>query len=41
MSTFKVKHVFSIERIKILQLEAKRHLKQLNLYNISTRHGDG
>ncbi len=36
-----VDHVFSIERIKSLQWEAKRRLKQLDIYNISTKHGDG
>ncbi|MGP1932010.1 MAG: protein-L-isoaspartate(D-aspartate) O-methyltransferase, partial [Arsenophonus sp. ET-DL12-MAG3] len=36
-----VTHVFSVERIKELQWNAKRRLKQLNLYNVSIRHGDG
>lgn len=36
-----VKHVYSVERIKGLQWQAKRRLKQLDLHNISTRHGDG
>lgn len=36
-----VNHVFSIERIKTLQWEAKRRLKQLDIYNVSTKHGDG
>ncbi|WP_428771484.1 protein-L-isoaspartate(D-aspartate) O-methyltransferase [Vibrio sp.] len=36
-----VDHVYSIERIKSLQWEAKRRLKQLDIYNISTKHGDG
>ncbi|EKO3728013.1 protein-L-isoaspartate(D-aspartate) O-methyltransferase [Vibrio metschnikovii] len=36
-----VDHVFSIERIKFLQWEAKRRLKQLDIYNVSTKHGDG
>jgi protein-L-isoaspartate(D-aspartate) O-methyltransferase len=36
-----VEHVFSIERIKAVQWEAKRRLKQLDIYNISTKHGDG
>lgn len=36
-----VDHVYSIERIKALQWEAKRRLKQLDIYNISTKHGDG
>jgi protein-L-isoaspartate(D-aspartate) O-methyltransferase len=36
-----VQHVFSVERIKSLQWHAKRRLKQLDLHNVSTRHGDG
>ncbi|PPC63019.1 protein-L-isoaspartate O-methyltransferase [Pantoea sp. ICBG 1758] len=36
-----VNHVCSVERIKGLQWQAKRRLKQLDLHNISTRHGDG
>jgi protein-L-isoaspartate(D-aspartate) O-methyltransferase len=36
-----VQHVFSVERIKVLQWQAKRRLKQLDLHNVSTRHGDG
>lgn len=36
-----VKHVCSVERIKGLQWQAKRRLKQLDLHNVSTRHGDG
>lgn len=36
-----VKQVFSIERIKGLQWQAKRRLKQLDLHNVSTRHDDG
>ncbi|MEH0875208.1 protein-L-isoaspartate(D-aspartate) O-methyltransferase [Pectobacterium cacticida] len=36
-----VQHVCSVERIKGLQWQAKRRLKQLDLHNISTRHGDG
>lgn len=36
-----VDHVFSIERIKSLQWEAKRRLKRLDIYNVSTKHGDG
>lgn len=35
------KHVFSVERIKQLQLTAKRRFKQFELYNISTKHSDG
>lgn len=36
-----VRHVCSVERIKGLQWQARRRLKQLDLHNISTRHGDG
>ncbi|MCK6262314.1 protein-L-isoaspartate(D-aspartate) O-methyltransferase [Vibrio sp. ZSDE26] len=36
-----VEHVHSIERIKALQWDAKRRLKQLDIYNVSTKHGDG
>jgi len=36
-----VDHVCSVERIKGLQWQAKRRFKQLDLHNISTRHGDG
>ncbi|MDN3609037.1 protein-L-isoaspartate(D-aspartate) O-methyltransferase [Vibrio ostreicida] len=36
-----VEHVYSVERIKLLQWEAKRRLKQLDIYNVSTKHGDG
>lgn len=33
--------VFSVERIKALQFQAKRRMNQLDLHNISTKHGDG
>ncbi len=36
-----VDHVYSIERIKALQWDAKRRLKQLDIYNVATKHGDG
>lgn len=36
-----VEHVYSVERIKNLQWQAKRRFKQLDLHNIATRHGDG
>jgi len=36
-----VEHVYSVERIKSLQWHARRRLKQLDLHNVSTRHGDG
>lgn len=36
-----VEHVCSVERIKSLQWTAKRRLRQLDIYNVSTKHGDG
>ena len=36
-----VHHICSVERIKSLQWHARRRLKQLDLHNVSTRHGDG
>ncbi|EGR4342909.1 TPA: protein-L-isoaspartate(D-aspartate) O-methyltransferase [Vibrio cholerae] len=36
-----VNHVFTVERIKTLQWDAKRRLKQLDIYNVSTKHSDG
>ncbi len=36
-----VDHVYSVERIKSLQWDAKRRLKKLDIYNVSTKHGDG
>jgi len=33
--------VFSVERIKSLQWQAKRRLHQLDLYNVFMKHGDG
>ena len=36
-----VHHVCSVKRIKSLQWHARRRLKQLDLHNVSTRHGDG
>ncbi|MBT0585389.1 protein-L-isoaspartate(D-aspartate) O-methyltransferase [Alteromonas oceanisediminis] len=33
--------VFSVERIKSLQFQAKRRMNHLNLHNISMKHGDG
>jgi len=36
-----VEHVCSVERIKSLQWNAKRRLKQLDIHNVSTRHSDG
>ncbi|OCG02295.1 protein-L-isoaspartate(D-aspartate) O-methyltransferase [Gilliamella sp. wkB112] len=36
-----VNYVCSVERIKSLQWNTKRRLKQLDLHNIATRHGNG
>ncbi|WP_440054080.1 protein-L-isoaspartate(D-aspartate) O-methyltransferase [Pseudoalteromonas sp. T1lg65] len=33
--------VYSIERIKSLQWQARRRLHQLDLYNVNMKHGDG
>lgn len=33
--------VFSVERIKSLQFQAKRKLQKLDLHNVSMKHGDG
>jgi protein-L-isoaspartate(D-aspartate) O-methyltransferase len=33
--------VFSVERIKALQWQAKRRLQAMDLHNISMKHGDG
>ena len=33
--------VFSVERIKALQWQAKRRLKSMDLHNVSMKHGDG
>jgi len=35
------KQVFSVERIKSLQFQAKRRMNQLDLHNVSMKHGDG
>lgn len=34
-------HVYTVERIKALQFQAKRRLQQLDLHNVSMKHGDG
>ncbi|MCR3755197.1 MAG: L-isoaspartate protein carboxylmethyltransferase type II [Candidatus Westeberhardia cardiocondylae] len=39
--SYLAQHIFSIERIKELQLQAKKKLKKLKLYNISIKYGDG
>lgn len=36
-----VDHVYSVERIKSLQWQAKRRLRAMDLHNVSTKHGDG
>ncbi|SJL85012.1 protein-L-isoaspartate(D-aspartate) O-methyltransferase [Vibrio palustris] len=36
-----VERVYSVERIKSLQWNAKRRLKKLDIYNVSTKHSDG
>lgn len=36
-----VDHVYSVERIAQLQYQAKRRLRNLDLHNVSMRHGDG
>ncbi|MGB3726369.1 MAG: protein-L-isoaspartate(D-aspartate) O-methyltransferase [Glaciecola sp.] len=33
--------VYSVERIKALQFQAKRKLNQLDLHNVKMKHGDG
>ncbi len=33
--------VYSVERIKALQWQAKRRLKSMDLHNVSMKHGDG
>lgn len=34
-------HVYSVERIKNLQFQAKRRMNQLDLHNVKMKHGDG
>lgn len=36
-----VEHVYSVERIKSLQWNARRKLQAIDLHNVSTKHGDG
>lgn len=36
-----VDHVYSVERIKTLQYQARRRLQRLDFHNVSMRHGDG
>jgi protein-L-isoaspartate(D-aspartate) O-methyltransferase len=33
--------VYSVERIKMLQFQAKRRMNQLDLHNVKMKHGDG
>lgn len=33
--------IYSVERIKSLQFQAKRKLNQLNMHNVKMKHGDG
>ncbi|MEW9798462.1 protein-L-isoaspartate(D-aspartate) O-methyltransferase [Alteromonas sp. CYL-A6] len=35
------RQVYSVERIKSLQFQAKRRMNQLDLHNIAMKHGDG
>jgi protein-L-isoaspartate(D-aspartate) O-methyltransferase len=36
-----VPKIFSVERIKALQWQAKRRLQSMDLHNVSMKHGDG
>lgn len=36
-----IPHVYSVERIKALQYQARRRLLRLDFHNVSMRHGDG
>ena len=36
-----VEHVYTVERIKSLQFLARRRLRQLDLHNVSAKHGNG
>ena len=36
-----MEQVFSVERIKSLQFQAKRRLQHLDLHNVAMKHGDG
>lgn len=36
-----IPNVYSVERIKALQWQAKRRLRAMDLHNISMKHGDG
>ena len=36
-----VEHVYTVERIKSLQFQARRRLRQLDLHNVSAKHSNG
>lgn len=36
-----IPHVYTVERIKALQWQAKRRLRSMDLHNVSMKHGDG
>ena len=36
-----IPHVYTVERIKALQSQARRRLQRLDFHNVSMRHGDG
>jgi protein-L-isoaspartate(D-aspartate) O-methyltransferase len=36
-----IPHVYTVERIKALQYQARRRLQRLDFHNVSMRHGDG
>ncbi|WP_024871508.1 protein-L-isoaspartate(D-aspartate) O-methyltransferase [Tolumonas lignilytica] len=36
-----IPHVYTVERIKALQYQARRRLQRLDFHNIAMRHGDG
>lgn len=36
-----IPHVYTVERIKALQWQAKRRLRSIDLHNVSMKHGDG
>ena len=36
-----VEHVYTVERIKSLQFQARRRLRQLDLHNVSAKHDNG
>ncbi len=36
-----IPHVYTVERIKALQYQARRRLQRLDFHNVAMRHGDG